>query len=95
MEGNTYSLNAVPLQCTTTAETLVMHCTINLFLFLVCLPNTPVRHLPGLIVRRQNTRINLRRGLCLFRGYVENADMQGKYTSVLGTDSNVPSDVKR
>ena len=36
MGGNSYSLNAVPLKCTTTAETLVMHCTINLSLSLVC-----------------------------------------------------------
>ena len=35
MGGNSYSLSAVPLKCTTTAETLVMHCTINLSLSLV------------------------------------------------------------
>ena len=32
-------------------------------------------------------------GLCRFRGYVGKADTQGKYTSVLGTDSNTQSDV--
>ena len=39
--------------------------------------------------------LNSRRGLCRFGGYVGNADTQGKYTSVLGTDSNIQSDVKR
>ena len=33
--------------------------------------------------------LNSWRGLCRFGGFVGNADKQGKYTSVLGTDSNI------
>ena len=34
-------------------------------------------------------RLNSWRGLCRFGGFFGNADRQGKYTSVLGTDSNI------